>query len=72
MAWAHSVRLLGNYMQLFGQRRVIPIWATDAIPSAFDMTEGIGGARFDPDTDLDRQARSIADVCGRKLDAQKA
>jgi hypothetical protein len=26
-------------MQLFGQRRVIPIWATDAIPSAFDMTE---------------------------------
>lgn len=60
-----------QFMKLFGDHRVIPIWAADAIPSAFDMTAGIGGARFDPDGNLDNQARSIADVCGRKLDAQK-
>lgn len=59
----------GQFTGLFGERRVIPIWASDAIPSAFDMTSGIGGARFDPDGDIDDQARAIADVCGRKLES---
>jgi len=36
------------------------------------MTAGIGGARFDPDSSIDTQARSIADVCGQKLDTQKS
>lgn len=61
-----------QFKELFGEHRVIPIWATDAVPSAFDMTSGIGGARFDPDGSLDVQARSIADLCGHKLDMQKS
>jgi hypothetical protein len=58
-----------QFKGLFGDHRVIPIWAADAMPTAFDMTAGIGGARFDPDGDIDDQAREIADTCGRKLDA---
>jgi hypothetical protein len=54
---------------LFGDHRVIPIWAADAMPTAFDMTAGIGGETFDPDGDVDSQAARIANVCARKLDA---
>ena len=61
-----------QFKELFGARRVIPIWVADAIPSAFDMTAGIGGARFDPDGSIDDQAKVIADVCGQKLDAPRS
>jgi len=57
-----------QFKELFGEHRVIPIWAVDAIQSAFDFTAGVGGARFDPDGDIEDQARSIAELCGRKLD----
>ena len=53
----------------FGDHRVIPIWASDALPTAFDTTAGIGGEVFDPDGDLDSQALRIANICARKLDA---
>lgn len=52
----------------FGENRVIPIWAKDAMPSTFDPTANIGGATFETEGDVDAQARSIADLCGRKLD----
>jgi hypothetical protein len=57
-----------QFKELFGAHRVIPIWAKDAAPSAFDMTAGIGGAMFDPSADADAQAREIADLCAQKLD----
>jgi hypothetical protein len=52
----------------FGDGRVIPIWSTDAPPTAFDTTRDIGGMTFDPHDDLDAQARAISEVCGRKLE----
>jgi hypothetical protein len=52
----------------FGQNKVIPVWSTKAMPTAFDTTAGIGGVTFDPDGDLDRQAAEIAELCARKLD----
>jgi hypothetical protein len=39
------------------------------MPTTFDMTAGVGGERFDPNGDLDEQARRIAEVCARKLDS---
>jgi hypothetical protein len=57
-----------QFEKLFGDHRVIPIWAVDAMPTAFDMTAGIGGTTFDPYGDIDDQSRSIAELCGRKLD----
>jgi hypothetical protein len=53
----------------FGDYRVIPIWASDAMPTAFDRTAGIGGEIFDPNDDLDSQALRIANICSRKLEA---
>jgi hypothetical protein len=57
-----------QFKALFGEKRVVPVWAEDAMPSAFDTTAGIGGATFDPNGDVDAQAREIADLCARKLD----
>jgi hypothetical protein len=57
-----------QFKERFGENRVIPIWDRNATPSAFDLTANIGGATFDPNGDLDAQARDIADLCGRKLD----
>jgi hypothetical protein len=57
-----------QFKERFGEGRVIPIWSTDALPTAFDVTAGVGGATFDPDGDLDEQARTIAELCSRKLD----
>ena len=57
-----------QFKALFGEKRVVPVWAEDAMPSAFDRTAGIGGATFDPNGDVDAQAREIADLCARKLD----
>jgi hypothetical protein len=57
-----------EFKELFGENRVIPIWSVDARPTAFDMTAGIGGATFDPQAELDDQARRLADLCGGKLD----
>ncbi len=43
----------------FGDRRIIPIWAADAMPTAFDMTAGIGGGHFDQtETWISRRGRS--------------
>ena len=53
----------------FGENRVIPVWSTEAPPTAFDTTGDIGGAMFEPGGDLDRQAGEIAELCARKLDA---
>jgi hypothetical protein len=47
---------------------VIPIWSTKIPPSAFDATRAIGGMQFDPDEDLDLQARSSAKLITAKLD----
>jgi hypothetical protein len=47
---------------------VIPIWSTEALPTAFDQTRDIGGCTFDPRSDLDAQARAIAEICVRKLE----
>jgi hypothetical protein len=57
-----------QFEELFGEHRVIPIWAKDAMPTAFDLTTDVGGATFDPASDLDSQARAVAELCGRKLD----
>lgn len=57
------------FKDLFGDNRVIPVWASDAMPSAFDRTAGIGGEVFDPDDNLDSQASRIAGICARKLEA---
>jgi hypothetical protein len=57
-----------KFKELFGENRVIPIWRSDAAPTAFDTTAGIGGAVFDAAGDLDAQAAEIATLCGRKLD----
>jgi hypothetical protein len=58
-----------QFEALFGENRVIPIWASDAVPTAFDMAAGVGGSVFEPNDDIDPQAREIADLCGRKLEA---
>jgi hypothetical protein len=57
-----------QFEELFGDHRVIPIWSKSAMPTAFDLTADVGGASFDPDGDVDAQARTIAELCGRKLD----
>ena len=57
-----------QFKALFGEKRVTPSGAEDAMPSAFDRTAGIGGATFDPNGDVDAQAREIADLCALKLD----
>ena len=58
-----------QFKDLFGERRVIPIWSAEAIPTAFDTTAGMGGATFEPHGDLDAQAREIAEILARKLDS---
>lgn len=58
-----------QFEKLFGESRVIPVWSKRAMPTAFDTTGDIGGATFDPDGDIDRQAAEIAELCARKLDA---
>jgi hypothetical protein len=45
---------------------VIPIWSTDAPPTAFDATQDVGGMTFDPAGDLEAQATDIAELCSRK------
>lgn len=57
-----------QFKDLFGESRVIPVWSKAAKPTAFDTTRDIGGATFDPDGDLDKQAGQIAGLCARKLD----
>jgi hypothetical protein len=57
-----------QFEKLFGEHRVIPVWSTQAMPSAFDTTSGVGGATFDPAGDLDKQASEIAELCARKMD----
>jgi hypothetical protein len=57
-----------QFKGLFGENRVIPVWTLEAMPTAFDMSAGIGGEMFDPDGNLDAQATRIASVIGRKLD----
>lgn len=59
-----------QFKSRFGSNRVIPIWETNATPTAFDTTREIGGSRFDADGDLDEQARKLAELCARKLDAE--
>jgi len=58
-----------QFEKRFGENRVIPIWSTEAKPTAFDVTADIGGKTFDPGGELDRQAAEIAELCARKLDA---
>lgn len=48
--------------------RVIPIWSTQVPSSAFDKTREIGGMRFDPDGDIDDQAKRCADTIARKVE----
>jgi hypothetical protein len=57
-----------QFEELFGEKRVIPVWSAAALPTAYDKTAGIGGATFDPAGDLDSQAAEIAELCARKLD----
>jgi hypothetical protein len=57
-----------QFEERFGTGRVIPIWSTDAPPTAFDRTRDIGGLQFDPSADIDDQAREIAQVCAGKHD----
>ena len=56
-----------NFRPRIDKGEVIPIWSTEAPPTAFDKTREIGGCSFDPHGDLDAQARGIADLCVRKL-----
>jgi hypothetical protein len=51
----------------FGEGRVIPVWSTEAPPTAFDKTQDIGGIRYDPAGDLDQQAEEVAELCSRKI-----
>jgi hypothetical protein len=57
-----------QFQERFGDNRVIPIWSTEAPPTAFDTTKDVGGAFYDPGDDLDRQAAELAEACARKLD----
>ena len=57
-----------QFKERFAEGRVIPVWSTKAPPTAFDRTADIGGLRYDPDGDLDDQARKIASICARKHD----
>jgi hypothetical protein len=61
-----------QFKEHFGENRVIPIWSTKAMPTAFDVTRDIGGATFDPDGDLDKQAAELAELCARKLESAPA
>jgi hypothetical protein len=55
-----------QFRQRFDEGRVIPVWSTQAPPTAFDRTRDIGGLQYDPSGDLDDQARKIAKVCAGK------
>lgn len=57
-----------QFKDRFGEHTVIPIWAKGAMPTAFDLTADVGGTTFDPDEELDLQARSVAELCARKMD----
>ncbi len=46
---------------------VIPVWSRAVPPSAFDRTREIGVMLFDPDGDLDAQAREIATLIAKKI-----
>lgn len=46
---------------------VIPVWSTKVPPSAFDATRRIGGMSWDPDGDLDEQARACAKAIAAKI-----
>ncbi len=46
---------------------VIPVWSTAVPVSAFDKTRDIGAMRFDPNGDLQAQARVVAGVVARKI-----
>jgi hypothetical protein len=57
-----------QFKNRFGEGHVIPIWSKDAPPTAFDSTADVGGATFDPHSNLEEEAKRIADLLSRKLD----
>lgn len=60
----------GAFRERINRGEVIPIWSTKTPPSAFDETRRIGGLSFDPDGDLDDQARSAATTIAEMLEAR--
>ena len=51
---------------------VVPIWSKSIPPSAFDEVRKIGSLSYDPDGDLDMQARHAADIIGAMIDERDA
>ena len=51
---------------------VVPIWSTKIPPSAFDEIRKIGNLTFDPDGDVDQQAREAAEVIAKTLEDRDA
>ena len=51
----------------FGDNDVIPIWFADAAPGMFDESRDYGGITYDPERNLDEQARYIAGLLVEKL-----
>ena len=56
-----------KYRHRIDLHEVIPIVSTKVPQSAFDPIAKIGGRRFDPDGDLEAQAREAADAIANKL-----
>jgi hypothetical protein len=57
-----------HFKERFGDGNVIPIWEKNSLPSAFDITRGIGFLTFDPEADPHDEARRLAGVIKKKYD----
>lgn len=56
-----------QFKDRFGQNAVIPIWYNDTSPSFFDVSRSYGGLSFDPNQELEIQAKEIVETISRKL-----
>jgi hypothetical protein len=59
-----------QFKSRFDEGHVIPIWNTNARPTRWDSTRGIGYLTFDPDADPRDEARRLAPVITRKYDEE--
>ena len=60
-----------QFKHRFGEKRVIPIWFSDAPPGIFDETSRVGGFNFDRAKNEDQQIEYIVELLCKKLEEER-
>lgn len=60
-----------QFKQRFGEKSVVPIWFSDAMPGMFDQSRMVGGLVFDISKDLESQAHEIVNELAKMLEEER-